>query len=111
MLPKHLKLTSPAEFRRTIKGGSRAGARTVVVHYNLNAEVASAGPRFGLVVSKGVGNAVTRHAVSRKLRHVLREIELPRNAEVVVRALPAAASASSAQLRADIERALRKAAR
>ncbi len=115
MLPPHSKLSSPADFRRTIKGGSRAGSRTVVVHYNdASAEVAASGPRFGLVVSKAVGNAVIRHRTSRRLRHVCMglaadpELALPATADIVIRALPGAADASSVQLERDIRRALRK---
>ena len=75
MLPAHLKLTSPTQFRRTIKGGQRAGSRTLVVHVNdTPAEVAATGPRFGLVVSKAVGNAVVRHRTARRLRRSLSPI-------------------------------------
>lgn len=72
--------------------------------------VLSRPPKIGLVVSKAVGNAVTRHAVSRKLRHIM-AAETPRLADndiVVVRALPPAATASTAQLQHDIQRALEK---
>jgi len=67
-------------------------------------------------VSKSVGNSVVRHAVSRKLRHVVRErlVLLPAGAHLVVRALAGAGTATSAQLAADLDaalpRALRKAA-
>ncbi|OFM04364.1 ribonuclease P protein component [Corynebacterium sp. HMSC08C04] len=116
MLPAQHKLTSPAEFRRTIKGGKRAGTRTVVVHFRNNAsqdtkfDIAAAGPRFGLVVSKAVGNAVVRHRTSRRLRHVCRSLfpDLPPTADLVIRALPASATASSEQLEKDIRKALRK---
>ena len=52
--------------------------------------------RVGLVVSKAVGNAVTRNRVKRRLRHLARA-ELgrtPSGTDVVVRALPGAATAS-----------------
>lgn len=92
--------------------GSRAGSRTLVVHLRARTETAiSGGPRFGLVVSKQVGNAVTRHAVSRKLRAIARTHAetLPREFDVVIRALPAAATATSAELDRDFGRALAKA--
>lgn len=116
MLPAHHKLTSPAEFHRTIKKGSKAGSRTVVVHVLdhtatcPDAPVATTGPRFGLVVSKAVGNAVARHRTSRRLRHVCRSLfpDLPPTADLVIRALPASATASSEQLEKDIRKALRK---
>lgn len=117
MLPHQHKLTSPQQFRRTIKGGRRAGSRTVVVHFrnvptdsSHDTEIDAAGPRFGLVVSKAVGNAVLRHRTSRRLRHVCLSLvdELPVTADIVIRALPASATASSEQLRKDITKALRK---
>lgn len=49
--------------------------------------------RVGFVVSKAVGNAVTRNRVKRRLRHLVRdELErFPQPVNLVVRALPAAA--------------------
>lgn len=92
----------------------RAGSRTLMVHVHQRSEpVIQGGPRFGLVVSKQVGNAVTRHAVSRKLRHVVVERELvdklERSVDVVIRALPPAAAATSDELARDLEKALDKA--
>jgi ribonuclease P protein component len=78
---------------------------------NLGVRDASAGPspRVGFVVSKAVGNSVVRHRVARKLRHVLRERldQVPPGSRLVVRALPKSATANSARLAADIDRALR----
>ena len=71
---------------------------------------AGTGPRVGLVVSKAVGNAVTRNRVQRRLRHLAREqlSALPRSGTLVIRALPDAAQASSAELRADLDRCLQR---
>jgi ribonuclease P protein component len=62
--------------------------------------------RVGLVVSKAVGNAVVRNRVKRRLRHLAREHvhALPGSAVLVVRALPAAADSSYADLGADLTR-------
>ena len=67
--------------------------------------------RVGFVVSRAVGNAVIRHRVQRRLRHLCREhlSELPDGCALVVRALPPAADASYAELGADLERCLRRA--
>lgn len=114
MLPKPHKFTSPVEFDRTIRRGRRAGSRTLVVHlWDTSAEdclAVTGGPRFGLIVSKAVGNAVVRHRTSRRLRHVcgLFVDELPRTTHIVIRALPAAGGASSAELARDLRKAIRK---
>ena len=62
------------------------------------------------MVSKAVGNAVARNRVKRRLRHLAREhvSTLPGSAVLVVRALPAAATASYADLGADLDRCLRR---
>ena len=99
-----------------MKGSRRAGTRTVVVHARDNAgtdkeaEIAATGPRFGLIVSKAVGNSVVRHRTSRRLRHVCMTFipKLPASVDVVIRALPASATASSEQLEKDLAKALRK---
>ncbi len=64
--------------------------------------------RVGFVVSKAVGDAVTRNRVKRRLRHLAREhvSSLPGSAVLVVRALPAAASASHEELVDDLDRCL-----
>jgi ribonuclease P protein component len=61
------------------------------------------------VVSKAVGGSVVRHRVARRLRHVLRDRldQLPPGTRLVVRALPPAATADSASLRASVDGALR----
>lgn len=77
---------------------------------SLPVDVRFGGPRFGIVVSKAVGNAVARHATSRRLRAAIMEVlgEVPTQADVVVRALPPAAHASCDELLADLRSALRK---
>lgn len=71
------------------------------------------GPRAGFVVSKAVGNAVVRHRVARRLRHLVasRLEQLPSGAMLVVRALPPSSGASSAELGVDLDSALRSAQR
>jgi len=72
--------------------------------------VRSGGPRFGLIVSKAVGNAVVRHRVARRLRHMCADAagELPTAVDVVIRALPGAATADSAELDRQLRSALRR---
>ena len=41
-------------------------------------------PRVGLTVSKGIGNAVTRNRARRRLRHAVREVQLPPDMDYVI---------------------------
>lgn len=110
MLPAPLRLRRSQDFAHTVRRGARAGRDTLVVHC-----VRTHGPDglVGFVVARSVGNAVVRNKVRRRLRGVVVEHSdaLPGGAHIVVRALPAAASASYAQLRDDYLSALAAAAR
>ncbi|CAN5331315.1 ribonuclease P protein component [soil metagenome] len=107
MLPATARLRRREDFDLVVRRGARAGRGSVVVHL-LPGTGPGPGPRVGLVVGRGVGNSVRRHQVSRRLRHVLRD-RLPRLAaadRLVVRATPAAAGRSSAELGQDLDAAL-----
>lgn len=81
----------------------------MVVHL-LGPGEGTAPARVGFVVSKAVGDAVTRNRVKRRLRHLVREqlAAVPAGCEVVVRALPASAALSSAELREELGRCLER---
>jgi ribonuclease P protein component len=66
--------------------------------------------RVGFVVSKAVGNAVVRHRVTRRLRHVVRDRldAVQPGSTLVVRALPSSATAPSTELGSDFDSALRR---
>ncbi|WP_374454075.1 ribonuclease P protein component [Nocardioides sp.] len=111
MLSTVNRLTDSDGFRRAVRSGRRAGSATLVVHLWSDPEAEPGPPQVGFTVSKAVGNAVTRNRVKRRLRHLTREhlpaLEgLPGRAALVVRALPAAAGASSVTLGADLARTL-----
>lgn len=110
-----------------MRGGRRCGRHDVVVHLNAlprfvdsgafsadarvnPGSVVSPGPRVGLIVSTAVGNAVVRHRVARRLRHVSGQLlaDIEPGTDIVLRALPGAATASSDELRRQIESALIK---
>lgn len=65
---------------------------------------------MGLVVSKSVGNAVERHRVARRLRHVARAVlpELDPADRIVIRALPGSRNQISARLEQELRTALRR---
>jgi len=100
------RLRSSRSFSAAVRHGRRAGTRTLVLH--LSVTTADSGGQVGFVVSKAVGHAVTRNLVKRRLRHLTRERldALPGPAVLVVRALPAAASAGYDELGRDFDRAL-----
>jgi ribonuclease P protein component len=68
------------------------------------------GARAGVVVGRGVGGAVIRNKVRRRLRGQLAERlpEVRSGSLLVVRALPPAADASYAELGTQLSSALRK---
>ncbi|MFD3595462.1 ribonuclease P protein component [Nocardia sp. NPDC058640] len=119
MLPEPYRLHHRAEFSRTVRRGQRIGRRDLVVHalthgyddlVDGDCVVRVGGPRFGLIVSKAVGNAVVRHRVARRLRHICAQVveELPADTDVVIRALPGAATADSAEMLRQLRTGLRK---
>lgn len=73
-----------------------------------SAEHPSVPSRAGFVVSKAVGNAVTRNQVRRRLRALVRDrmTALPPGSTLVVRALPASAQTSYPRLAADLDAAI-----
>jgi len=102
MLPATHRLRRPADFHATLRGRGtrRSGGRLVVVHAKSVPDRAGLPPRVGFVVSKAVGNSVVRHRTTRRLREIFR-LELPAlpdGVDLVVRANPAAATASFAEL-------------
>jgi ribonuclease P protein component len=108
VLPAAHRVTDAASFREATRRGRRAAGSLMVVHLVRPQAGVGAPPRVGFVVSKAVGNSVVRNRVQRRLRHLVRPrlSELPGGAVVVVRALPASAASSSADLARDLDRCL-----
>ena len=115
MLARTARLTTAQEFSATVRGGSRAGSRTSVVHVIEGPDLTGADQhtRAGFVVGRTVGGSVIRNRVQRRLRHLVRDRLplLPHGSRLVVRALPAAATATSEELARDLDRALARARR
>ncbi|WP_165984646.1 ribonuclease P protein component [Streptomyces sp. YIM 98790] len=120
MLPSENRLRRREDFAATVRRGRRAGRRNLVVHLISGhssrgtdphaAEERTPPPRAGFVVSKAVGNAVVRHRVQRRLRHLIRDRlhRLPAGSLVVVRALPGSGTADYAHLGRDLDAALER---
>ncbi|MDJ0359906.1 ribonuclease P protein component [Rhodococcus sp. H29-C3] len=113
MLPEPHRLHRSADFTRAVRQGRRMGRHDLVVHAYARDDASCVGvgePRFGLIVSKAVGPAVTRHRVARRLRHICSEIllEVPETCDVVIRALPGSANLSSKDLQRQVRSGLKK---
>jgi len=90
VLPARSRLTSSDDFRACVRTGVRVGRETLVIHA---LRTSSPPSRAGFVVSKAVGNAVTRNRVKRRLRHLAASSfssDAESSVDIVVRALPQA---------------------
>jgi ribonuclease P protein component len=124
-------MTRRAEFDAAVRRGRRAGRARLVAHAYVAPDAVAAiadggmpmsggspsdlagkppGPRVGFVVSRAVGGAVVRNRVARRLRHLVRSrlALLPPDTLLVIRALPPAANATSAELAMDLDAVLRR---
>jgi len=100
------RLRTSTDFSTTVRSGVRNGRRNVVLY---TAAIAADEPsRIGFIVSKSVGNAVVRNLVKRRLREAAAASlrEHGKGLAIVVRALPASATASWDQLLLDYNAAL-----
>lgn len=107
MLAKPNRLTRGSDYKAAVRRGSKcAGAHTITYI----GEVAAEQTRFGFIVSKQVGSAVTRNTVRRRLKAVCAEaLPLVRpGAQIVIRALPSAAHVEFGMLRDEVVRCLRR---
>jgi ribonuclease P protein component len=90
------------DFRVTVRRGKRVGTSHSIVY--LRARNSGEPTRFGFIVAKTVGNAVTRNLMRRRLRSVGRDV-LANHAtglDVVIRALPGSPEVSWATLHEEI---------
>jgi ribonuclease P protein component len=108
VLPKAVRMRNSEDFRSAVRTGVRTGRPTLVVHAATAAGATDV--QVGFVVSKAVGNAVTRNRVKRRLRHLSRDVlpTVPPGTRLVVRALPRAA-ARPHELAEDLDKAWQRA--
>ena len=105
MLPRVHRIVSGLELREVQRRGKKTATPFFVV---ATAPAPNEVSRWGFVVSKKVGNAVTRNLVKRRLRELAGSTRdrHPDGMRTVVRALPASSKASFAELAAAWEEAL-----
>ncbi|QAY59704.1 ribonuclease P protein component [Microbacterium protaetiae] len=106
MLARPNRLTRGADYKAVVRRGVKCAGPHTVMYVVSSGEDRAA--RFGFIVSKRVGTAVTRNTVRRRLKAVCAQA-LPQvrvGADVVIRALPSAAGADFHALQAEVDRCL-----
>ncbi|RAN71403.1 ribonuclease P protein component [Bacillus sp. SRB_336] len=108
MLATRNRMRTSAAFSHTVRSGVRNGRRNVVLY--VVSTLSEEPSQIGFIVSKAIGNAVTRNLVKRRLREIAADTvrRHPCGVNVVVRALPASAAASWGELVNDYQRAFSK---
>lgn len=94
MLPAKNRLRTSKDFALTTKTGVRATSLSLVVYLKTNStnptnSTDSNAPQIGLIVNKSVGGSVSRHRVSRQLRHLISVHikNIPAGSKLVIRVL------------------------
>lgn len=105
MLAQQHRMRASAQFSATTRSGARSGRRNLVLYA---VKIGEEPTIVGFIVSKAVGNAVTRNKTKRRLRELIAPFVAthPTGYSVVVRALPSAATAPYIELAADLTNAL-----
>ena len=102
-MERRLRLREEADFQRVRAGGRAWSNRGLTL---LVAPNALPHNRYGFVVSKRVGKAVTRNRVKRRLREILRHLDrarrIPQGHDLAFIVRPAFAEATFAEARAAV---------
>ncbi len=106
MVSRDHRLRKRADFDSVRSRGKRVSDKLFVLTV-ARSEVART--RWGLAVSRRVGNAVVRNRVKRKIRENIRHMSCKTGLDVIVSARPAAADADSESLRSSLHKLARRA--
>jgi ribonuclease P protein component len=110
VLKRANRVVAAGDFRSTV----RMGRRVSTPHALLYVAQRDQGDvtRVGLIVSKSVGNAVTRNLVTRRLRSIGHDVVLarPTGTDLVIRALPGSPGVSWTTLQSEILNGLERSA-
>lgn len=112
MLARANRITTADDYRGVVRRGTRYVSANAVMYLRApkNGERGDAQPRFGFIVAKSVGIAVTRNKVRRRLKAASYSMldQVKPGTDVVVRALPGAASQPYGVLCQELASSLRK---
>ena len=105
MLPQRHRMRTSAEFSHAFRSGIRTGRRNIVVSTAKNPGKTT---QVGFIVSKAVGNAVTRNLVKRRLRELaaLTCAAHPEATPLLCERFPPPRAPAGIELRRDYESAL-----
>lgn len=108
MLARANRIVQADDYKKVVRRGLRNVSRNTVVY--IVHRIDMAGPRFGFIVAKTVGNAVARNLVRRRLKSVSRSLldSLPGDTDVVIRALPGSQDTAWTVLRDEIRESIAK---
>jgi ribonuclease P protein component len=110
VLKRANRVVTGDDFRTTVRRGRRVGTPHALIYV---ARTEADNPtRIGFIVSKTVGNAVTRNLVTRRLRSIGHEVVLvrPTGTDLVIRALPGSQGVSWTTLQSEILKGLERSA-
>lgn len=96
-------LTRPGDFARVHEQGKWVGGGPVGVK---NCPNSLPIVRYGFIVSRRVGKAVTRNLIKRRLREIMRQVNVKAGTDIIVSARPKASVTSFAMLRDAVYKAL-----
>jgi ribonuclease P protein component len=106
MLPRAQRITRGSDYVDVARHGRTFRGELIMLRTLRNA---SGRTRFGLVVSRAVGNSVVRNRTKRRLREILRGVPVHQGWDVVISTRPEAASASYFSLKSAVFSMLQRA--
>jgi ribonuclease P protein component len=106
LVRKRATLTGKTQFELVFKEGKSRAAKEVVLRALPNSLNAT---RFGLTVSRRVGNAVVRNKVKRRLREIIRRLNVKTGWDIVIIARNSAATAGFATLERSVTNVFKRA--
>jgi ribonuclease P protein component len=109
LLPSQHRIKSGSDFKLIMRSGRRVNSPAMTVYTHPNQEGLT---RFGFVISKAVGNSVTRNLLKRRLRAAAKSrVREGLSLDVVIRANPVAAAVAFSALSETLAQALRDSSR